>query len=706
MAVGCTQIDMCRHIIHVLIQIEQSIDLTCLSSTNALQISQASQKIQTPVEYSAREVSPPDLLLQQLLRAHDIFLLHQAPSIAELWARTARKKFCGLLKRFWDDFIWSWDVLLHGNPAVDVFNGIKLAAGGELGIGVGEEEWGSGEREVLEGFVNRTEGLVDLVVSRFGDAGPAGQTPPIAASSSAMLSARELNLDWQVTGRLPQPSDGLIFSGVGALTRSSVKSISSWAEWIHMFGHHAYGVRDNPASAPRRKFKAILPSRLTSKSSDDQQPATSISGPPREGQDAYKELNALNGPKIPPPLVAAASSSPAVGTKSKSENATPNDKLGNVSVADEEAHESSKDTIVKYLTLGVYGSTWGIPSARPPQSREFSRVRDESEGKSAQPPVSTNSTSRKQNTKPTGYFLIGLQGSLDEDVQFFEDEQSSEPATEIKPTSTDGKEYNSRISKRTVNVERVRQDNGQIGQQRPSEDNPLVEISTERLRVVVYVKQPFIFTFVFDLQTDPLEIPTFYRSLDHQLGPLQRPLLSSTSPQKVKERLWEAASPKSTAPEKNSQPVRDLVYDPVRLTVHTSIDNIPEPGRPSTDASSWTRVEALNVHSQILNTYSSTRQHTADLERISKTSRGYWVVWMRLPHAQGQQDTESGSFREAFLIRKASDYVAPTPRKASGKSSRDLSGSAGSGSWAPGKLAEGIGIDARQYIDSLLSLNR
>ena len=52
---------------------------------------------------------------------------------------------------------------------MDIYGGIKLAAGGELGMGVGEEEWGSGEREVLEHFQSRTEGLVDLMVSRFGD---------------------------------------------------------------------------------------------------------------------------------------------------------------------------------------------------------------------------------------------------------------------------------------------------------------------------------------------------------------------------------------------------------------------------------------------------------------------------------------------------------------------------------------------------------
>ena len=46
---------------------------------------------------------------------------------------------------------------MHGNPATSLYGGIKVAACGELGMGVGEEERGSGEREVLEGFVGRIE---------------------------------------------------------------------------------------------------------------------------------------------------------------------------------------------------------------------------------------------------------------------------------------------------------------------------------------------------------------------------------------------------------------------------------------------------------------------------------------------------------------------------------------------------------------------
>lgn len=206
---------------------------------------------------------------------------------------------------------------------------------------------------------------------------------------------------------------------------------------------------------------------------------------------------------------------------------------------------------------------------------------------------------------------------------------------------------------------------------------------------------------------------SFYRSLHHQLGPLQRPLLTSTSPKKVRERLRGAGAPTSTTAVDNSQPIYDLVYDPTNLTVHTTIPSIPEPGTAAAEGlapteTPWSRIEALNVHFQVLNTYVSTRRRTSELERTCKTNRGWWVVWMRLHHGRlpeqsGTQPTNADFYREAFLIRKASDYTAPTVRKASMRFGRDPSGSSG---WGPGKLAEGIGIDTRRYIEGLLSLNR
>lgn len=224
---------------------------------------------------------------------------------------------------------------------------------------------------------------------------------------------------------------------------------------------------------------------------------------------------------------------------------------------------------------------------------------------------------------------------------------------------------------------------------------------------------PFIFTFLFELHTDSLAIPSFYHSIHHQLGPLQRPLLVSTSPRRVFERLSEASIPKSTTPTSRAEPIWDLVYDPANLTIHTTIPNIPELGAASARDSSlqaitapWTRAEALSVHSQILNTYSSTRRSFFDLERTCKTGRGWWVVWIKLPSQRARGVHDGHTHAEAFLVRKASDYVTPATRAPRGLFGFDLSGNQPSSRGGPTQLAEGIGIDARQYIDGLLSLNR
>lgn len=136
--------------------------------------------------------------------------------------------------------------------------------------------------------------------------------------------------------------------------------------------------------------------------------------------------------------------------------------------------------------------------------------------------------------------------------------------------------------------------------------------------------------------------------------------------------------------------------------MHSTIPNIPEVEETSQDGGAvWTRVEALTVHSQVLNAFEATRVRNSELERTCKTSRGWWVVWMRLPSST----RESMSPREAFLVRKATDYAPVQARKAS----RPFGlGNIGEGSLGPGKLKEGmgIGIDARQYIEGLLSLSR
>lgn len=137
------------------------------------------------VEYSSRDLKPASLLLQDLLRAHSIFLLHHDSSLQSLFSNAGRPRFVMLLARCWDLFLSTWNVNLHGNPARSVYRGINVAASGELGVGVGEEERGSGEREVLEGLVGRIEGLVDVVVSKFGEGVEVGLSRPYAWSPQA-----------------------------------------------------------------------------------------------------------------------------------------------------------------------------------------------------------------------------------------------------------------------------------------------------------------------------------------------------------------------------------------------------------------------------------------------------------------------------------------------------------------------------------------
>lgn len=693
------------------------------------------------MEYSAREVCPPALLLQHLLRAHRIFLLHHASSLSELLVRTERHRFCSTLNRYWNDFVWNCDVLLNGNPAVDVFNGLKLAAGGELGIGVGEEEWGSGEREVLEDFIGRTEGLVDMLVSRFGN--PSGKDPKTRPSGEKGQDTAV----WKASGQLAGPSDGVVFSGTGALGRPSIRTISQWVETLFARGQEAYGVGTTPTSVHRPRRNRREPANFNSANGLEDKAA---SGQKRnsEKQKSSPQLTNAKAEEsrdvpttIPPSIMGprkTTSQSVHSPPPSQSVEKDPN-KTSSEDVASD--GETGTETMIKYLTLGVYGSKWGIPFNRP------STPRQESDGSEAiQPATSSRRVETsvlrvgEQPSKASGHFLIGFQGELEGESgdEGFDTGPGEEGEHHIEERSP-----NSRTMLRTLHIERVKDQKESDAMDESGEKGaltffcpalssrdkgltePTVSVVTsqaDRLRVIVYIvteptlhkrvssnttqRQPFIFVFLFELHTDSLAIPAFYRSIHHQLGPLQRPLLTSTSPQKVSERLSEALLPKSTASTDSSQPICDLVYDPIRLTVHTTIPNIPEPGAVAAEGidSSWNRIEALNVHSQILNTFASTRRRTSELERTCKTSRGWWVVWMRLPHVTDSYNHDQS--REAFLIRKASDYAPPAARKASGMFGRDVSGFNASGNWGPGKLAEGIGIDARQYIEGLLSLNR
>ncbi|KAL2430764.1 hypothetical protein ABEF95_013250 [Exophiala dermatitidis] len=837
------------------------------------------------VEYSSREVAPAQLLLAQLSQAYQGFLLHHASSLGELWKKHENKRdlFCGLLNRYWTQFIANWDVLLHGNPAVELYDAVKLAVGGELGIGVGEEEWGSGEREVLEDFAIRTEGLLDLIVGRYGDAplSPAdGKSQVNERSTRSVESSGSDPEPWLGNGEDPRAEDGIIFSGVGGISRRSLITVSQWMANIYVHGESAYGVGENPASRPRHRRNRRHPTRrertdaTTGRTQYQQleEVHPRVRSPKSRAPDLRRKAleNNATPPGIPAPIVSAVERSLEAATTKADSNIA--DKKGEGGGPDNNGRDQSEqqgsalfgtEKVMKYLSLG-YGSSWtlnpkgfGGPNKSTPngnantnttESQQPGDKREQDTSAEEPQPLQelgpTPNVSDAEETQPQtpfvqrleqsiGKFLIGLSGDLENTE--FENESDGEATTDTKAKGSLRAESptpstSSRIFLRTLTIEmsssRFSNTNRSAASQntrRSSVDNSASStpaktsaaasvdgsrpnVTHEKVQVAVYVHQPFIFVFLFQLHTPNLTMPGFYRSIHHILGPLQKSLLRSTDPQRWRERVQTALLPD---PDPNDEDVvrstkgyymdlYDLVYDPSKLTVRTSIPNIPLPGslaaeglhrtfspptKPVTVSgswytlgipiglsssssvesvsgsgsgsgmlmrSNWTRVEALNVHTHVLNIWASTRPKrpgvdsgrpgTQELERTIKTARGWWVVWMKVPVGRGVSDHDARSdevseirqeLREAILVRRSpqdnnravsgKDLSSSVPGLgfggvgAAGKwllrdqpRSRDVSGSSGSGATvtttnAKG-VSEGVGVDARKWVEGLVRL--
>lgn len=733
-----------------------SVDLTRLPVPAAKTAVKGVENEEPAVEYSTREVKPAALLLQDLLRAHSVFLLHHDSSLSALFVRTNRQRFTSVVSRFWDIFLASWNVMLHGNPLRNIFGGIKIAACGELGFGVGEEERGSGEREVLEGLVGRIDGLVDLVVGKFGEADEGDDSKSKAEGDGTADQ-------WLGTGNEPGAEDGLIFLGVGALSRHSLRDVTFWMEDLYTWGENAYGVKESP-TARRPNFRRKKPSAKSAPPPAPppaQVPATGVRSQEPGGPADF-------GP--PPPIVKPTAQAAAKLT------------------AHDDKEAGGVDKMMGYLKLG-YGTYWSLGSS--PASDEAAPVPPKVlvDAPPARPSVSRTAS----RDDAAGHYLIGLMGDVEENS-----------ATDDHPEEAG---HNSRTLLRTLTVEleseRTDKSESQMSHDLGSNDTELAaqkskspassshtvkrnnsssksksansagapsrddgsswqpshrdadddrregaqnqqttfdsqdRNKTKKVRVVVYVNKPFIFTFLFDLHTDSLNWDATYRSLHHQLAPLRKPLLASTA--------YRPDRPAAAG----GQKIYDLIWDPRSLTVHSTIPNIPA-GKGG-DEEVWTRVEALNTHVQLLNTHASTRDsgREMELERTAKTSRGWWIVWSRVLEreaARGRSSSASGSGtevdeqaegqagesqgdgasgrsrgsgstddeitptqegvvvgKEIFLIRKSGDHAS-----GAGVRSYVSAGVGGGGGWADGasRLAQGIGVDTRKYIEGLLTLNR
>ncbi|OAA51384.1 hypothetical protein BBO_01331 [Beauveria brongniartii RCEF 3172] len=672
-------------------------------------------------DYNTKEMKPAALVLRDLQRAHRIFLMHHDISLSSLFLRLPRHRFVAVLSRYWDLYLSTWSVSLHGNPARDIYQGINIAASGELGVGVGEEERGSGEREVLEGLVGRTEGLVDVMVSKFGIEGDDETGSKVKAAAP-----------WLGSGREPSTDDGAIFLGTGALSRKSLRDVTHWMEDLFTWGEHAYGVIESPISTRKARPKKTNPqidAPKTSEANDLSETKPEVLST-QSNESTIKTLKTRKSDPAPNTAGSTTASEPTEGGK--------DDKVSEPHSTG--AEDGKLDKMVSYLKLG-YGQYWTIPGVSGlsgPSAEQAADQKKQPSSKEAEPapPKRPPMPKPSPSQEAAGHYLIGLKGEIEEAHGRGGDDASSDESET---------EHDSRTVLRTIYVEL--EDNeggsGQVGQppHRPTDGGgaTLMEVQmrgamrpgahtqgnskAEKLRVVVYVNRPFIFVFLFRLQTDSLAWDALYRSLHYQLSPLRKPLLASTQ--------YRPERPDTGRGSRGASGIYDLVWNPLDLTVHTTVPNIPDHLYPADDHASalrWSRADAVNTHLHVLNLYSGTRSpRVADLERTQKTSRGWWVVWTRLvqreteskvtpqppPHARDsappspRRESDAGdetgivapgpatTSKEIFLIRRASDHVS------SGSGSL---GVGGGGAESVGRLAQGIGVDTRRYVEDLLSM--
>ncbi|KAL0942539.1 uncharacterized protein CTRU02_200425 [Colletotrichum truncatum] len=706
-----------------------SIDLTRIPLPPKLQTGKAQESPEEVVEYSSKEIKPASLLMQDLLRAHSIFLLHHAASLSSLFVRCRRVKFLSLLGRYWDLFLSTWNVMLQGNPARTMFGGINIAASGELGIGVGEEERGSGEREVLEGLVGRIEGLVDLVVSKFGSADADGEHK----------AGKEPKRAWLGSGQDPGSEDGAIFLGTGALSRKSVQDVVNWMEDLYTWGENAYGVIDSPTATRRSRNTKKTTSTSAPRSSEITIPLRS----PVRPKLTQSGSGSGSGGSSRSTMTLAERRGQEIGTVEEAKR--PNVGKNHAPASVQEEGDGHLDKLMTYMKLG-YGTYWSIGKSDASTLADTAQLPTlpSQSGESSKNPVD-KAPKPKQMDDDVGHFLIGLMGDVEESG-------GSEHGERTEPGDIDSLESNSRTMLRTLHVELEK-----TGKDRAEADivkdlgtlphgatplgvnavssNPLFGNQDSnkmgKLRVVVYLSKPFVFTFLFELRTESLAWDSFYKSLHYQLLPLRKPLLSSIQ---YRPERPDIGSPAAS--------IYDLVWDAKAMTVHSSIPNIPDHTQVSHSKTqpAWSRFEAMNTHMQLLNIFNLTRPEMTELERTCKTNRGWWVVWQRVlqrqpvtPNGHSSETEEeayqgrsksdaslqtSGSGSSAQLTRKPSAATSPTVskeifliRRASdhvgyrGVSSSYAEGGAGWGDGA-GRLASGIGIDTRKYIEGLLNFSR
>ena len=599
---------------------------------------------------------------------------------------------------------------------------MRLAAGGELGVGVGEEEWGSGEREVLEDFARRTEGVVDLLVARFGD-------PPTGSEEG-----REAE-PWMGVGRAPRAADGVVFSGVGAVSRASMRDLAGWLQDVYCYGEAAYGIRESPTSErKRRKQKA-----------DVEQP--------KAAPKAARSPSATHDPPpgIPRPILVAADAAldDATAKLDKKKAAEP--------ARSKSPAPKEQETWKKLLTFG-YGTAWGPSEAGEAAPSEADAL--------AAPRVAQHIAFENG-----GHFVVGVRGDPeDESDELVSDDEAEGGAagpgrrvrvrtvhvTEHADPPPDPARPADPVARPPADAARRRRWRRSSTPASSPSPEPATAAAggrtTRRLRLVLYARRPFLLALLLTTSPTPAALvrPRFYRDLHTFLSALA-PLVARRSGAEVgarrllqarqgappggggeegrgRSRGWPTAGP---AAAREREGVWDVAHDARTLCTRTTMPGIPAPGEDGAAGPGAGGGGAGGGLEPGRRRRACTRRRwrrwwasgSGEAERSVKTGRGWWVVWARMDgddghdvrdegdHGHGDDATTEGEREREVpgeertgLRRRVGREILLVRR--SGEAEQRGKGRVVSGWGSGGHKLEGakmgIGFDARRYMEGMV----
>ncbi|SZF06343.1 unnamed protein product [Blumeria hordei] len=654
-----------------------SINLTIIPGSPDSETDLAQQQ---PNKYCSRDVKPAVLLSQELSRAHSMLLMHHG-SLSSLFSRSERLEFMEILEKYWDMFISSWSMLIHGNPVRHLYNGIKIAACGELGIGVGEEHRGSGERDVLEGFPGRVEGLVDVIVSKFGDDNVlrGEENDPIKNS----LERPDPDI-WIGAGHEPDAKDGVVYLGTGALSRNSLINISHWMEDLYQWGIYSYSVIDSKAIS-RRTRKRITSSlsginipKNRSKTAQSSNYNLYSKNPTSDnleslGREMGKSSRRSTNTENLKPIKINRSHVNLPLSRQTTSNLTETSDAGNTS-----------SNLIHYLKFG-FGTYWSFGEGLVHERRDSTCgegiIPSSVTSKTANVNESSNATSTASNSLPqvTCYFLASKPSNMND---FGEDQSrlgENKAAQNMQVSKSLAR--HSRFTLRTLLLERGDDVDGSRvgpeicidrlgGSELSQSASPDADTSKapcrhnhgkrEHFQAIVYVNRPFIFLFLFEQYTNISGMTNIYESLHHQIQPIIKPLSSST--------MYRAVRPEVETSGMLNTPIYDLVWDARSKKIMSNIPNIPNPAEALISSAGplpWGRSEAVNVHIQIIKAYTAGHDDAHQVERTCKTDRDWWIFWARVPfpsHSSAHATSIDASSTDGIVTegngKSANDYTA------------------------------------------------